>query len=143
MANIHHLRQRSNLETLHFTSSKPQSRPLVPARFKVKHQRLERVKHFVLRQYHVASVPQPRGSRRSASMKFWQNFTIPAVAARRLRQTQRQRTHIFKTLASILLPSCTSNDALRHRPGGVPGFRHFRATLNFQNFPTFQVFFAG
>ena len=48
--------------------------------------------------------------------------------------------HVFKTFVFTLLPSFASNDALRRRPGRVPGFRHVRATLNFEIFQLFALF---
>ena len=83
---------------------------------------------------------QLRASRRSLSMKFWQNFTILAVAARQLCETQRKCASEFKTLGSILLPSFTPNDALHRRPDVVPGFRHVRATIVFKIFLRFAFF---
>ena len=87
-------------------------------------------------------MPQPRASRRGAPMKFARNFTILAVAARQLCQTQRKRACEFKTLVCTLLPSFAFNDALRRCPGVVPGFRYFRATLNFKIFQLFAFFRA-
>ena len=56
-------------------------------------------------------------------MKSWENFTVLAVAARQLRQTQQKRVREFDTLVPILLPSFTSNSVLRHRR--VPVFAMF------------------
>ena len=75
-------------------------------------------------------------------MKFEQNCTILAVAARQRRQTQRKCAHVFEILVFIDAPSFASNDALRRRPGVVPGFRHVRGTLNFEIFQLF-AFFEG
>ena len=58
---------------------------------------------------------QPRASRRSASMKFAQNFTILAVSAQQPRQTQRKRAREFEILVSINSPSFAPNGALRRR----------------------------
>ena len=73
--------------------------------------RLEGVKHFILRQYRVASVSQPGASRRSASIKFWQNCTIFAVSARQLCQTQRKcEHHVENTLFDVSFISTRFSD---------------------------------
>ena len=79
--------------------------------------RLEGVKYFILCQCRIANMSQPRASRRSASMKFAQNFTILAVSARRLCETQRKRARVFERLVSINSPSFASNSALCRRTG--------------------------
>ena len=84
---------------------------------------------------------QPLASRRSASMKFAQNFTILAVSARQPCQTQRKRAREFEILVHINSPSFASNDTLRRRAGVVAGFRHVRGALNFKIFQLFAFFY--
>jgi len=74
--------------------------------------RLEVVKHFILSRFYVAIVPQPRVPRRSAPLKFEQNFTILALSSLRQRQTQRKRAHGCEILVSNDMPSFASNGAL-------------------------------
>ena len=69
-------------------------------------------------------------------MKFWQNFTILAVAARQLCQAQRKRAREFE----IDPPSFASNDSRRRRPGVVPGFSQVLGALNFEIFHLFAFF---
>ena len=73
------------------------------------------IKHFILSRFYVAIVPQPRVPRRSAPLKFEQNFTILALSSRRQCQTQRKRAHRCEILVSNDMPSFASNGALcRH-----------------------------
>ena len=99
-------------------------------------------KHFILRQYRIASASQPLASRRSASMKFWKSFAILAVAAQQLCETYRKRARMFKALFCIVLPSFTSNDTPSRSMASVPGFRHFRTRPCRSKFSSFSCFFG-
>ena len=104
--------------------------------------RLEGVKHFILRQCRRASASQLLASRRSASMKFAQKFTILAVSARQPCQTQRKRAREFEILVSINSPSFASNSALRRSMASCLVFAIFARPWT-SKFSNFSRFFEG
>ena len=104
--------------------------------------RSEVVKHFIVRQYRIASASQPRASRRSASMKFEQNCTILAVAPRRPCETHRKCAHVFETLFVIVLPSFTSNDTPSRSIASYLVFDIFERGPELQNFPALRFFWT-
>jgi len=102
--------------------------------------RLEVVKHFILSRFYVAIVPQPRVPRRSAPLKFEQNFIILALSSCRQRQTHQKRAHGCEILVSNDMPSFASNGALCHHMVPFLVFAVFARVPELWNFPKIHVF---